>query len=60
MQEFLVAVYEVYGGVGVVQFVIGLLEARDDVEADCEVLLVLRRGLFGGDLSAQGALAGEE
>ena len=42
-----------------VQFVVGLLEARDDIEADGEVLLVLGRGFFRRDLAAQRALAGE-
>ena len=59
LQEFLVAVYEVDGGVGVVQFVVGLLQAGADIEADGEVLLVLGGGFFGRDLAAQLALARE-
>src|ERR1017187_8183715 len=41
------------------QFVVGLLEAGDDAQADREILLEFGVGLFGGDLTAQFLFAWE-
>src|ERR1022692_1788118 len=59
LQKVLVPVGEGDGGVGVMQFVVGLLEAGDDAEADGEILLKFGIGLFGGDLTAQFLFARE-
>ena len=59
LQQFLVAAHEGDAGVGVVQFVVRLLDARRDVEAHREALLVLRGGFLRRDLAAQLALAGK-
>ena len=59
LQKLLVALGEGDGDAGVMQFVVGLLEAGDDAQADGEILLEFGIGLFGGNLTAQFLFARE-